>query len=264
MGSYRTWLATSLLAAALGCGGGGGDVEDVDAGENLTPALALSSDATQLRIVVGEQTTLSFTIERQGGLEGEVLVEILGLPTGVSADPVTVPAASSSATVTVQAAGSAPHAGPLALMVRAASADGSVEATAALTGYVAGPPGSLDNSFGASSQFALAPFAAGVNLNVGPIAVDVEGRLLLSLGRVDGGVLTGFVLRLTAGGESDTGFGTTGLLSGFSGEQSQVLDTIPRGANFDVLARSIPGVGDPVHYLRRFNADSTVDQSFGE
>src|SRR5690606_14023701 len=170
--------ALSLLAlcAALGAcgfdGGGGGP----DGGAR--PGVELTAGEGAIRLRAGGSAVVLVTLERTGGWEGDLVLEASGLPGGVVANPVTLPAGTSEAVITLNATASAQQGGPLSIALRARSPeDESIAAELERPLYVVGAPGSIDPTFGEEGVTSL-PIAPESDIFVLDfLAVDGEGRL---------------------------------------------------------------------------------------
>src|SRR5690606_23083795 len=142
--------ALALGGAPGGSGGGGagrGGAPGPDGGG--PPGVELAADEGAIRLPVGGSAVVAVTAERTGGFEGDLVLEVSGLPGGVTAEPVSLPAGASEASLTLEATDAAEQGGPLALSIQVRSPeDDSVAAELERALYVAGPPGSLDASFG--------------------------------------------------------------------------------------------------------------------
>jgi type 1 glutamine amidotransferase len=104
-------LAMSLLLAVLtACGGAA----------NTAGGFNLALPSASLELEQGRSAPVEVSVGRTGGFTGPVTVTLLSAPAGVSAEEVTVAAASSSATMTLRVAAEVP-AGSYRLGVRGAS-----------------------------------------------------------------------------------------------------------------------------------------------
>ena len=84
--------------------------------------LGVSISPSQLRLRQGESATIEVTVAR-ADFDGPVSISLGGLPSGVAADPVTLPEGVRSGTIVVQATDAAELGGPSPFEVRVA-ADG--------------------------------------------------------------------------------------------------------------------------------------------
>ena len=119
-------------------GGDGGD----DGAEGMF-SIAVVPDRLLLR--QGESASLEVTVEREAGFDEAIAVQLSGLPAGVAAGAVEIGSGASSSAIEVTAAGDATQG---AIEAEVTGSAGELSRTAALRLLVAGPPGSLDLSFG--------------------------------------------------------------------------------------------------------------------
>jgi hypothetical protein len=100
--------------------------------------LSLPLDALTLRR--GEQARLRVAVERQGGFSGPVTLSVEGLPAGVQATNLQIPAGQPAAEIVLDAKGSPPVGGfPIQVKGTAAIAKASATATAVFAGPSGGP-----------------------------------------------------------------------------------------------------------------------------
>ncbi|MEX2530510.1 MAG: hypothetical protein WD960_07045 [Gemmatimonadota bacterium] len=92
-------LALFAFGALAGCGGSDDSPTDPN-GDDGSISITLSS--TSITIAPGENETVTVTVNRQGGFTGSVDLSAQ-TPSGISADPVTVGAGSTSGTLTFEA-----------------------------------------------------------------------------------------------------------------------------------------------------------------
>ncbi len=111
--SVRGAFLSSLVGLFLvsGCGGDGDGPMNPDPDPDPTPTISISVSPATLTLdqgtAVSEQPapttgTVTVTLTRGGGYTGAVTAGIEGAPTGVSASPVTIPAGSTSGTLTIE------------------------------------------------------------------------------------------------------------------------------------------------------------------
>ena len=199
----RVVVSIAIAGLASGCGRvkapGGGGGSDGGSGGGLTVA----ADPDHFIVRQGASQTVQVTVSGQDASQ-DVTVELTGLPGGVSADPVTVPAGASDAQLSVSATATAGQ-GAFDVML-AASIDGGDAAQAPVRLLVGGPPGTPDQSFADGGTFKT--MAGGTTVGRG-LLVQADGRIV-----VTGGTATAAVTyRLMPDGSADTGFGTGGLVT---------------------------------------------------
>lgn len=109
--------------------------------EPARPDFVVKTDPDKLNLGPGARTPLFVKVERRGGFAGPVVCRLEGLPPGVTASPLTIPATMTQGLIVVAAAADAkPAAGPIRLFGEAESADGSLirEATPTQEIYMPG------------------------------------------------------------------------------------------------------------------------------
>ena len=205
----------SIAAAALaGCGssdkGGRGDGGD---------GLSLTADSTPVIVRQGATALVKITLSGQSA--GETFSIALGdLPAGVSADSVTLPAGTDHGALMISAtAGAAQGAFDVSATATATAtaADSGATAEVTLRLLVAGPPGTLDQSFASMGLFQTQATAAAATYGRG-LAVDEQGRPLVAGYLSAGGGYQGILYRLAIDGTPDESFGDRGLVTIASGD----------------------------------------------
>jgi hypothetical protein len=177
---------------------------------------------------------ISIKLERRGGFSGAVAVELLGLPANVSASPVTIGPAVTTATITLSARQEAAHGGPLQVRVRAIAVDDpTLQAEAQVELFVAGATGSPDESFSFDGSIDLDP-STGQDI-VTSLAFTQTGDLVMSGTGQGPDPWIGWVVRLSGSGALDETFGDQGVLATF-GADSSVQKVLPWGNSLVVAA----------------------------
>ncbi|MFC1661323.1 hypothetical protein ACFL3S_07730 [Gemmatimonadota bacterium] len=138
------WVLPLLVSLSVAsCGGDGGGTT----GPEPTPTISISVSPTSVTVdpgaPVSEQATaptadITVSLTRGGGYTGAVTVRVEGLPSGVSASPVTIASGSTSGTLELEATSLA-AAGTYSLTIRA-SGSGVTDATATVSMTVTEPP----------------------------------------------------------------------------------------------------------------------------
>lgn len=151
----RCVLALVLSLIAAGCGDVRRDDEDDDGGaadggddggdDGAEGEFSISVAPARLFLRQGESASLEIMVEREAGFDEAIAVELAGLPSGVTGGTVEIGSRASSAAIELTAAGDATQG---AIEVEVTGAAGALSRSAALRLLVAGPPGSLDLSFG--------------------------------------------------------------------------------------------------------------------
>jgi uncharacterized delta-60 repeat protein len=254
-------LAVVVGLALVGCGGDddGGAGDPDGGGDPDVPAIALSSSADRVRVLAGDSAVLPIEVERSGGFDGDVTVEVTGLPAGVAADPETIPGGAGNSSLTVEAVGSADQGGPTMVTIRAvASDDDSIEDTLELPVYVAGDPGQVDPSFGTAGTV---EHDLGDSTLIQAIDLDPDGRLVV-VGQEEISD-TGYVVRFTVEGELDDAFADGGEIIGLGGTISRANGVVARSNGIEVLIESVDGDDPVIHYVRRYDDAGEVDSGYG-
>ena len=121
------------------------------------------------------------------------------------------------------------------------------------------PPSGLDDTFDADGKATLASFGGGDS----DMALQADGKIVMV-----GGRFIDFVLaRFNVDGSLDTSFGsggkvTTDIAGGFAQERARAVAIQPDGKIVVVGESSLPS-GDLAVALVRYNADGTLDTTFG-
>jgi uncharacterized delta-60 repeat protein len=187
-----------VLAVLTGCGKVEAPIPDappVEASITVDPVV---------RVRQGSQTLVEVAIDR-ATLDGDVAISIEGLPSGVTAEPVTLGAQTSSGSLAVRAQATAADGGPIAVSLLVG------EIRIPLRLYVAGAPGAFDRSFSADGQTIVSSDDPIHEDGARELLIDPEGRIVL------GGVIQGagpdrgvLLYRLTPDGANDLAFGDGG------------------------------------------------------
>jgi uncharacterized delta-60 repeat protein len=260
-----------LVVLATGCGNGSDPPPAQDAAPPASDfTVALASDS--VAVITGSSVGVSVTVDRDpagaGALAGDVTISIVGLPPGVTIDPLVIPATLTEGTLIVRADADAPQILAASLTVNAALGDIGHTAPLALT--VRGPAGTLDTTFGNDGIATFVP-AVGSFWSIGnhAAAIDSAGRILVS--GSDGADIA--VARLLPSGLPDTTFGGDGIASVDCGFGTEKLDAgyavavdpsdnvfVAGGANHS--SDGITGYSD-LCVVRFRAADGAPDPTFG-
>lgn len=158
----------------------------------------ISTAASHIDLRNSQSTTLAITIARGTNFTTSVLVSAKGLPTGVSAAPITFAPGQTQATMTFQASGAS--AGATATVTLLATA-GSLTHTATVDLLVLGDPGTRDVTFGTNGALDLSSILGGSAL---PSLVPLgDGRIVL-VTHQSGQIVA---VALNGDGSVDTSFG---------------------------------------------------------
>ncbi len=195
--------ATPAPEAEAGVADGGATPDATSTG----PTLTLTLDAPETEIVAGGTATLTSHVTRGPSSNGPIAVTLIGLPSGVTAAPVTIADGQTDGTVTLSAAQGATQG---LAKISAAAALGAVTASAATALFVRGAPGTLDTSFGASGVM-FNPQAAVMELRAA--AVQSDGKIVVGGELFGSPSSTAHVLRIDEAGKVDPTFGSGGTAS---------------------------------------------------
>ncbi|MEP7295394.1 MAG: hypothetical protein ABI702_04340 [Burkholderiales bacterium] len=270
---FTTWsmrgAALALLTVLAACGGGGSDTPASPAAGNgsdspppVVAGFTLALSAQKALILQGGSIVLDATVTRDAGFDGAVDVAVTGLPTGVTAPVVSIAKGSTTAHITLQAEGAAPHSLPTDAVVKGTS--GASAAQRPVTVTVRGLPGALDTSFASNGK---AITGLGADDYAEATALQSDGKLVVA-GHANMGGATGtdFVLvRYLRDGAIDPSFGNAGKVStDIDGGSDQAFavalqpdgkivvagssDVSPKGKSFAVV---------------RYNTDGSLDATFG-
>lgn len=180
-------------------------------------SLAIEASSVRIPILQGSTETIDVTVTRLAGGDGDVVIEPRGLPDGVTFDPVTVPAGSSTATLALHAAATAPHSLPTQVELRGTMGPHTGSTDVTITVY--GPPGSLDTSFGGGKL--LLPAGDGDDYAYA-VAVQADGKIVLG-GRAAEHLGDFALIRLDRDGQLDPTFGNGGrVLTDFGGASETI------------------------------------------
>ncbi len=143
------------ITAVAGCATDPADDTDLapDAGDSVDPATSsIDLDVpAELRLRATEPTAVEIAILRDGDdAQGDVTIEIGGLPDGVTAEPLTIPAGETTGTITLTASMVAPMLAPSSITIAATSGDLGAKASCTLT--VVGLPGMFDPTFNTNGR----------------------------------------------------------------------------------------------------------------
>lgn len=261
------------LAALAACGGGSGSPANEQPGNAPAPAptpapappgaftLSLSTD--KALVIQGRSAEFTATVTRHGDFDGAVLVELTGLPAGVSAAPVLIAQGATSAPVTLSAQASAPHSLPTA--ARADGSSGEAADSEPLTVTVGGAPGVVDTSFGGGAQ--VVPIGDG-EAYANAIAVQPDGKVItVGYTTTSAGGTDIAVMRHLRDGTLDTAFGNGGKVvtaigAGRAADQAHAV-AVQDDGKIVVAGSTATGGADLDFALVRYRPDGSLDSGFG-
>jgi uncharacterized delta-60 repeat protein len=275
--ALRAPCMAALLAASLtACGGGGSSTPPPSGGAGSggggssgggsagTPGFTFTLDVSKAIVWQGQQATVAVTVQRDTGFTDAIQFSADSLPAGTTAAALSVAAGSTTGTLTLQAAATAPHSLPTAVTVKGVA--GTVNASKPLTVTVRGQAGDIDTSFGGGTQIT----AGGLTDDfVRGAAVQADGRVLVAgFGVTATATGTDFLLvRHLRDGGLDTSFGNGGKVAtafNNAGRSDEALAVaVQPDGKILVAGTSDQDATGYDFALARYNADGTLDTSFG-
>lgn len=271
-----TQVVALFSAVVLAACGGGGDAPAPQTAQPQAPApspapspapaadFTISLSVDKALVIQGHTASIVATVTRRAGFDGAVGIALTGLPPGVSASPAIVASGATSATITLSAPASAPHSLPTIANVAATA--GAHVSSQALTVTVGGLPGVVDTSFNGGAQ--LTSVGDGEDYAFA-VAVQDDGKVV-TVGRtstVAGGTDIAIV-RHGRDGTLDTSFGNggkviTAIAPGRGADEARAVLVQPDG-KIVVGGYSDTSGTDKDFLVVRYNADGTLDTSFGD
>ncbi len=256
-------LALALTVCACGkvsTNADADDATDIDAGSEAQ----LSVVVDRMRIRQDGLAMIAIEVTRTN-YQGALAVEVTGLPTGVTASPLTLAAGATTGMLSLAATGATVTATPVETTVTATAVDDSgLVATTTSSLYVAGLPGSFDTSFSFDGVVLYTVTDREYDATRG-MSIDSQGRI--SVGGVGQGAdpWQGWVARFLPDGAIDSSFGSGGVYTGFevgSDTASSVSDII-QVSDDSLLVLASSSTPSNVQYLRALAASGAIDSSFG-
>lgn len=221
--------------------------------------LALGSDKAV--ITQGSSSSTALTLTRADGFVAGAQVQVDGLPAGVSARPLVVPEAGTSATLVLDAAASAPHSLPTSTTVTLRAGDAVVTRTLDVT--VRGAPGTPDTTFGGGSI--VTPVGVSEDY-ANAVAVQADGKVLVAGSTATNKGTQFAIVRHLRDGGLDPSFGTGGkvvLPVGTRGNDVVAALAVQPDGRIVMAGSSEQGPGEIDMAVVRLNADGQLDAGFG-
>lgn len=225
--------------------------------------LTIAPSLAYVRIAPGDRVDVRVAIRNDSKDAPTTVLHVDGLPPGVTAADVSVPAAASEATVTIVAASDAPVGVDTRALVRAQS--GRASFGAEITVVLHGPSGALDASFG-KNGVVTGPQIGSEN-SFHAVTVDAFGRVVAAgygSDPPDEGRTRIVVVRYTADGKPDATFGKNGVaVARF--EPTAFPNAIAIDAQSRVIVAGYVDAtrGRNVIGLARFLGNGDADATFG-
>lgn len=215
------FAGTAGIAGAPGNGARGGATSAAGAqgiaGSTVQVGrLTVSVDSPSIRAVVNSIATVLVTITREGLSDGEVNVTVAGLPTGAAVPFAKVPAGSTTVKLSFSFQSGVKVGGVYPVDVLASSAiDPSVSTRTNVVFRIVDRSGTLDTSLGTTGVTNPAPFPQGIDgvsttEHATGVAIDANGRAVVSGYSTTATQRRGWVMRLAGDGQLDQSFASNG------------------------------------------------------
>jgi uncharacterized delta-60 repeat protein len=194
-----------------------------------------------------------------GGFSGAVSVVVANLPLGVTADPLSLAAGTTSGAITLHADAQAPLSVAGVLTIRATS--NTLRAPdITLPIIVQDPSGTPDTTFATDG---VAVLTSGVSIAVHGLAIQADGGIVYCGDDPTNGLAIG---RLTTGGAYDTTFAGTGhttlMATGFDNEVCQAVSPVADGLLVAGFAQQ-QGHSSHMMFGAKITAAGTMSPGFG-
>ncbi len=200
-----------------------------------------------LRLVQTMTASATVSIARIGGLTEDIVISVSGLPTGVSADPLTIASGTSTGQLTFHSTAAAALGVTTSLTITAAAS--AINHNAPLKLVVQGASGTLDTTFNVSGK---AVNALCVNSDsTGQAVVAANGDIVIAGNCNNAGSSTD-VMALTSAGALDSGFATGGkYLHAFTtgGTPADVFTALVAQSDGKVVSSGFAGVAGSSHFF---------------
>lgn len=253
------WVALALLWCA--CGSVADKVPD---GGPPTGDFTLAVSPT-VRLVQGMTEPATVTLTRNG-YTGAVTVNVTGLPTGVTADPLTIGDGADTGTLVLRSAATS-ELGASA-MATVTGEGGGVSPTAMVEVYVQGPHGSLDTTFNTTGKV-IVPLGTAVGNDQGHgVTILPSGKIIVVGGGTNASVNFAGAIALTPDGQLDTTMFTGGKHIGAYTPGSSTADHFFAAAvqpDGKFIAAGYAGILGSSHFflVARFTSLGVLDTTFG-
>lgn len=161
-------------------------------------------------VVQGASLALELGVERSPGSQGEIRVEVTGLPKDATSSGVIIAAGSMKGSVSIQTLGTTPQ-GLMTVTLTATHADDGQRSEVKIELQVRGRSGTLDTTFGDAGVQGTIFASPGLigTASLQSVLGLPDGRVLVGAQRVNNAT----VARLSATGKLDTGYGGAGVAS---------------------------------------------------
>jgi len=247
--------------------GAEGSAPDGGGGEAGQSDFSLAVATPYVGVVRGATGSVGVTVAPSGGFTGAVAITVSGLPSGITADPLTIAAGQTSGTVTLRApAGATLGDGP---QLTVTGTSGALTHTATVGLLVQDASGTLDTTFGNKGLLDDSNTFA----SFGGMALQADGKFLICGGVNNPSTLTAFVRRFNADATPDTTFGSPSdggppgsvtIPSPAAGTASacNAITVLPSGLIF-LTGFAQDASGNDIMWAVRLTASGSVDSAFG-
>ncbi|MCC6900787.1 MAG: hypothetical protein IT377_17540 [Polyangiaceae bacterium] len=229
------------------------------AGQPPVGSFGISVATKSVTLIEASQVELTVAVARND-MADPVTVDLVGLPTGVTATPVVATASDASVKLTLQAAAGVDHA-VTAISVRGKA--GADEKTVPVDLSVRGAPGALDNGFGTGGETVGIVSGEWSRPRAVALGPDQKVYVVGETGSTTANTHAYFAVRLTSDGNLDTTFGSAGMVVRY--EVAGTGAHAARGVFVDTQGRSVVGgsFGTTQFFVARFDASGGLDATFG-
>ena len=237
-----------------------------------TPGFSFAVLSTVVALPLDGSAGLEVQVTRTGGFAGDVEVRPLVLPSGLVAPPVMIPAAQTTAVLTVGAQAPLTIGSSLDFQLQATSGDLPAQTVAVSRAQVTGKPSAFDTTFGPNATGLTAvSFGADDDGSFRDTLVLGDDRIVVAGSGTNGlGAVRAAVVRLSPGGIVDATF-AAGLLrfdfnSGSSGENTlcSAIGQQADGRLIAIASHSANSSFPPNVALARISTTGTIgDVEFG-
>jgi uncharacterized delta-60 repeat protein len=238
-------------------GNDGGGGSDGGGGNDGGGGIVVTLGAPTALVRHGSSQTVAVSVTR-GAASGALTVGVIGLPAGVTAEALTIPAGANSGSLVLDAAASAAE-GATMVTVTVTAAGGGGTGSAPLRVLVGDAPGTLDTSFAGTGT--SVPTVPGMVLIGRALILDGDGVI------VTGSTTTEAVTaRVRADGTLDPAFGGGGVVSTGTGSFSEGIGLIKLASGRIVVvgvANGNAGFTAADFGLFGYTSDGALDPGFG-
>jgi uncharacterized delta-60 repeat protein len=250
-GDDPTLCTGSDCNAAADSPDGGGAAPGTAPGFDITSGASIS-------LIQGGAVDVDLTIARNG-FDGPITTSVTGLPAGVAAAPLVVPAGATSAKLSLSSLPNAVQ-GTSKVTISASDSEGKLQRSAAASLLVRGAAGAADTTFGTAGRMSASIGATGIAVQ--GIATQADGKIVVT-GASDNDLV---VVRVGVDGTLDTSYGAQGKVTadlrigGVSGQdEAESIAVAPDGSTF-VSGWTVNPAS--IYALARFTPAGALDTSF--